>query len=111
MSAQSAEREKRSPATAVQKYFPITRTVPGFEGTRLLIAFSGDTYSVPLYMAGATVSVSANAASGVSVGGTFYSGIDDYDPDFVASLLAADAVEPEASFNNVVDLLDWLDRD
>lgn len=35
----------------------------------------------------------------------------EYDPDFVAIILAADAAEPEASFDNVVDMLDWLDRD
>jgi hypothetical protein len=100
--------------SALHKLFPITRTVPGFEGTRLLTAFSGNTYSVPLYATGATVpgyTLSTNAEAGVSVGGTFYAGIGDYDPDFVASVLAADAAEPEASFNNVVDLLDWLDRD
>jgi hypothetical protein len=111
MSAQLAEREKRSLAP-VQRVLAITRTVPGFGGTRLLTAFSGDTYAAPLYLsAGIGYTLSTNAASGVSVSGTFYTGIIDYDPDFVASILAADASEPEASFDNVVDLLDWLNRE
>jgi hypothetical protein len=33
----------------------------------------------------------------------------EYDPDFVASILRADAAPPEASFNNVVDMLEFLD--
>jgi hypothetical protein len=34
-----------------------------------------------------------------------------YDPDFVASILHADAAPPEATFTNVVDMLEWLNRD
>jgi hypothetical protein len=33
---------------------------------------------------------------------------NDYDQDFVASILQADADPPEASFANVEDMLDWL---
>ena len=35
----------------------------------------------------------------------------DYNATFVAEVLAADAAPPEASFNNVVDMLDWLNRE
>jgi hypothetical protein len=35
----------------------------------------------------------------------------DYDPNFVADILKADAETPEASFDNVVDMLDWLNRE
>jgi predicted kinase len=38
-------------------------------------------------------------------------GGDEYDAAFVASIQQADAAPPEASFNNVVDMLDWLNRD
>lgn len=54
---------------------------------------------------------SSNATTGISWGGEYYVGASDYDPDFVASILQADAAPPEASFNNVVDMLDWLNRD
>jgi hypothetical protein len=54
---------------------------------------------------------SSTAPIGISLGGEYYVGASDYDPDFVASILQADAAPPEASFNNVVDMLDWLNRD
>lgn len=54
---------------------------------------------------------SSNATIGISLGGEYYVSAADYDPGFVASILQADAAPPEASFNNVVDMLDWLNRD
>jgi hypothetical protein len=36
---------------------------------------------------------------------------EEYDPAFVAKILAADAEPEEEGFDNVVDLLDWLNRD
>jgi hypothetical protein len=36
---------------------------------------------------------------------------DVYDPAFVTDILAADAAPAEEGFDNVVDLLDWLNRD
>jgi len=36
---------------------------------------------------------------------------DGYNAELVASILQADAAPSEASFNNVVDMLDWLNRD
>ena len=47
----------------------------------------------------------------VSVGGVYYTGASDYDPDFVERVLKADAAPVEATFDNVVDMLDWLERD
>ena len=84
---------------------PITETVAGFEGARLLTATSG---------LGPVVEVSgwySNAMIGVSLSGVYYGSSSDYDPDFVASILQADAAAPEASHNNVVDMLDWLNRE
>lgn len=34
----------------------------------------------------------------------------DYDPTFVSDVLRADSRTPEASFDNVIDMLDWLNR-
>jgi hypothetical protein len=50
-------------------------------------------------------------ASGATFGGVYYAGAEEYDPDFVASVLKADSEPPEAHFNNVVDMLNWLNRD
>jgi hypothetical protein len=37
---------------------------------------------------------------------------EEYNPELVAEILAADALPPEEpSFDNVVDLLEWLNRD
>ena len=34
-----------------------------------------------------------------------------FNRDFVGEILRADTLPPEAKFNNVVDMLDWLNRD
>jgi hypothetical protein len=36
---------------------------------------------------------------------------ETFDPAIVKEIKAADAAAPEAQFNNVVDMLDWLNRD
>jgi hypothetical protein len=85
--------------------FPVRTTIPGFAGTQLLTAFTGGSVDAPI---GRTLV--ANTAGGVSRV-TIVAPIDEYNPAFVESILAADAAEPEASFDNVIDLLEWLDRD
>jgi hypothetical protein len=35
----------------------------------------------------------------------------EYDEGMVARILRLDAGEPEAKFDNVIDMLDWLERD
>ncbi len=52
----------------------------------------------------------SNATVGFSLGGTYVVSSSDYDPDFVKSILDADRAPPEARFNNVVDMLDWLNH-
>ena len=37
--------------------------------------------------------------------------VPEYDPPFVASIIRADAAEPEASFDNIVDAIFWLNQD
>jgi hypothetical protein len=85
---------------------PITETVAGFDGARLVVATTGSLGRVAEDFAWYS-----NAMIGIAVGGTYYASSRDYDPDFVASILQADAAVPEASFNNVVDMLEWLNRE
>jgi hypothetical protein len=105
MSLQAVERERtsRDPRWHVA---PITKTVSGFEGARIVTALSGGVSAVVKGSAW-----SSNATIGTSFVGVYYAGASDYDPEFVASILQADAAAPEASFNNVVDMLEWLNRD
>lgn len=85
--------------------FPVTETVAGFEGARIVTTMSGSTGTLQ-----GSVGWASNATSHIVVGGLFFAG-SDYNPDFVATIFQADAAAPEASFNNVVDMLDWLDRE
>jgi hypothetical protein len=90
----------------VWRAFPITETVAGFDGARLVTAMSGSLGPIV-----DDAGWYSNAMIGVAFGGMYFVGFNDYDPDFVASILQADAAAPEASFNNVVDMLDWLNRE
>jgi hypothetical protein len=105
MSAQVAERERLQAPSILWNAVPITKTVSGFEGARILTALSGVRATL------LDLAMTSTATTDVSFGGVYYAGTVDYDPDFVASILHADAAAPEASFNNVVDMLDWLNRD
>jgi hypothetical protein len=98
-----AVKEREHPIWA----FPITETVTGFEGARLITTLTGNLGSVV-----EGFGWYSNAAMGVSLGGVYYVGAGgDYDADVVMSILQADAAPPEASFTNVVDMLDWLNRE
>jgi hypothetical protein len=57
-----------------------------------------------------TYTFSSNA-SGLLIRAVSSASAVDYDPRFVTEMLAADAAEPEATFNNVVDMLGWLNRE
>lgn len=35
----------------------------------------------------------------------------NYNPDLVAKILASDREKPEATFTNVIDMMDWLQCD
>lgn len=37
-------------------------------------------------------------------------GLEEYNPAMVASLLKARSEKPEATFANVIDMMEWLDR-
>jgi hypothetical protein len=111
MNTKSPDREMAEHAV---RFFSLTKRVPAFGGDQFLTAFNAGTYVEPapilsgMSEGGFTVS---NATTNVSFACTSYAGALQYDPEFVAEILAADAADPEASFNNVVDMLDWLNRD
>jgi hypothetical protein len=106
MSLQFVEREKLR--AVFELSHPQATTTPGFNGaTLVLTAVSG---SVAIPQNAGVYAVLTNTSGHETLGGTFYAGADEYNEEFVKSILAADAAEPEARFNNVVDMLEWLDR-
>jgi hypothetical protein len=60
---------------------------------------------------GTTISTPGGVYQIVEVGMSIPSGSFGYDPDLVSSLLRADLEKPEAVFDNVIDMMDWLQRD
>jgi len=111
VSLQVIEREKRLAAPTLQKFFPVTRTVAGFEGYRFLKTVSEGVTDITIH---GSYALATNASVSLSiVGCVYYAGVNvsGYDADFVKAVQAADAAEPEAKFSNVVDMLDWLIRD
>jgi hypothetical protein len=100
------ERESTPQTRPVRNVFRVTETVAGFDGARIFTTLSDSASTVVV-----GCSLFSNATQTFSLGGVYYAGASNYDPDFVASILQADAAAPEASFNNVVDMLDWLNRD
>jgi hypothetical protein len=92
-------------APSVRVLSPVFETVSGF-GKSVTVTSVAD--STSMVVVGVDWS---NATSGATFGGVYYAGAEEYDPDFVASVLKADSEPPEAHFNNVVDMLNWLNRD
>jgi hypothetical protein len=108
MSRRSAER-----GNAPVNIFPLRTDVPGFGGHQFLTAFNAYNFvdrAAHLSGAGGSLTIS-NATADVSFGYVSLASGSGYNSDFVTRILAADVAEPEASFNNVVDMLDWLNRD
>jgi hypothetical protein len=103
MDLQAPEARERPPQFLL---YPVTETVAGFDGARIVTGLSNSTGMI---VQGSYCS--SNATIGVTLGGVYHAGASEYDSDFVSSILCADAAPPEASFNNVVDMLDWLNRD
>lgn len=87
---------------------PIVRTVSGPEGSQIIDALTVMAQTIE------TIHkiVTATTALHDRVYQTLYTEASgSYDPDFVAEVLQADDAAPEASFDNVVDMLNWLNRD
>jgi hypothetical protein len=116
MGLQSVEERKRPPQAAyLQNLYPVAKTISGTAGACSAIITgvpSGTlrTMSGSEWVSNATAGVSFGTA-GVSVGRVYYVGASEYDPAFVTQILAADAEPAVEGFDNVVDLLDWLNRD
>jgi hypothetical protein len=98
-------------ATSARPVYPVFETPSGFS-----VTFTGVADSTSISVIGPGWST---ATSGASLAGIYYAGVtavapaaaEEYDPDFVASILRADVEPPEGRFNNVVDMLNWLNRD
>jgi hypothetical protein len=91
--------------------YPMIETVPGWVGSVVTVTTSANSGS--LHVIG--LDWLSTTTTGASLGGiyraTYADAPEQYDPDFVASILQADAKPPEARFDNVVDMLNWLNRD
>jgi hypothetical protein len=97
-------------ATGAQHVFRTGVTVSGAGGSRIANSSSSaaTTSSTDMSASGMSTTMSTEYAVVYTEAA---SSARDYDPAFVASVLRADAAPPEAAFNNVVDMLDWLNRD
>jgi hypothetical protein len=91
-------KERRSPVV------PVIEAVAGFGHSANMTALS-NAYSITGF------DLYSNAPNGIALGTISLAGVVEYDPQFVKEVLQADAGSPEASFNNVVDMLDWLNRE
>jgi hypothetical protein len=105
MAMQQALTERRQP---ILRPYQVIETIGGFDGARIVTATNGNSRAVVM---DAMMVHHSNTVTGVSLGCTYFAGAGDYDPVFVESVRLADAAAPEASFNNVVDMLDWLNRE
>lgn len=101
--------ERPSHAPLVRSLYQVTEIIPAASGTTGAVRVSGVTVGAGVGVIG--LEWVSNATVGVSLGGVYYVGASEYDPAFVERVLRADAAPSEASFDNVVDLMDWLERD
>ncbi len=105
MGLQALERKLDHPVWSMA---PVTNTVSGFDGARIVTAWSNISAVAVTVIGYATATTATN---GISLRTIYYAGANGYDDEFAANILKADAAAPEAEFNNVVDMLDWLNRE
>jgi hypothetical protein len=98
--------KERAPVPSVHRLYTVTETVSGSDGSVIVYGTAG----AGMQVRGLEWTSTNNASIGVSVGGVYLTA-SDYDPAFVERVLKADTAPVEATFDNVVDLLDWLERD
>jgi hypothetical protein len=101
------ELDRYEGARPVRQVYRVTESIPGYYST----PWSADTSSVRVI----ELEAPSTATSVFTMSYSYLVGlgepVSDYDPEFVARVRGADAATPAAKFNNVVDMLDWLDRD
>jgi hypothetical protein len=83
----------------------ITKTVSGSAGT-LIGSTSNSERTVVSDLANATTTQGYQLVCDSTATKT-----EEYAPEMVELLLRLDTEKPEAKFNNVVDMLDWLNRE
>jgi hypothetical protein len=107
----TAVQKRERPATAplVQHLYRVFETISGSSDWTGAVMVHD--VSAGMNLSQGTVAWSSTVNVGMSVGGVYYTDGSEYDPGFVAHILRADAAPVETTFDNVVDMLDWLERD
>jgi hypothetical protein len=86
-------------------------TVSGTEGSRIGAGFTL-WVGMPTGGVGETALVKYDAVyTGMAFVVSCYEDYGKFEPEMVARLLRLDAETPEAKFNNVIDMMDWLNSD
>jgi hypothetical protein len=87
-------------------------TISGPDGSRIANGSNAE-YAVVVgkWLGGGSTSAGQGTIVYTCYGTTSTAEVEYYDPAFIAEILAADAAPAEEGFDNVVDLLDWLNRD
>jgi hypothetical protein len=104
-----AVQQTKHRVASVRSVYRTFEAIPGFSGT---VTFTDVADSGSLHVIG--IDWFSTATIGASLGGVYpavYVDAEEYDPSFVRSLRRADVAPPEAQFDNVVDMLNWLNRD
>jgi hypothetical protein len=89
-----------------RKYVAVERTISGDEGSLISYGSNADFISV----VGATTTSTAGGAYWIVETAVILS-TQEYDHGLVTIILDADSKPPEAKFTNVIDMMNWLDRD
>ncbi len=111
MGIQLAERGAQIVQPLAREICPTTKPASGGGWAKIVTTASGNATDGLVMMAHHTALTLSNAATGPSFYTVSYVGVANHSLDFVAEIRTADAAEPEATFDNVVDMLDWLNRE
>jgi len=106
-------------SVALDRQYSRFRFLPQLEslsGNRPLVPVvsadtSGSYVIVPPTPYVGSLSISSGFISAYSLTIATSDTVDEYNPEMVAAILRADAEKPEASFANVIDMMEWLERD
>jgi hypothetical protein len=63
------------------------------------------------FVGNAPVAAFSSVGTAYSVTLVTYDSREQYDPELVSAIKQADAAKPEATFTNVIDMMEWLERD